>query len=204
MSSETSKPSRGRPKTLKKEDVLNIAMMSYWAKGPLRVSINDICREAGVSKPGLYREFGGIDGLMKESLIFYENVVLRKLREILSAEEDFSTTLSALVQAVTTPYENFPLGCLYVKFKQTYPWVGEETQAQIRQTRDNSVAVYEDWIQQAQDQGIVSKERSAKFLAMYVDAQVGLAQSLIAQGMKPVEVREILDTALSREKGAFF
>ena len=57
---------RGRPRTLQRDHVINVAMESYWVSGPSNVSVNDICKRANVSKPGLYREFGNEDGLQKE------------------------------------------------------------------------------------------------------------------------------------------
>ena len=50
--------SRGRPRTTDAAHVLDVAMTAYWHDDPADVSINAICRLAGVSKPSLYREVG--------------------------------------------------------------------------------------------------------------------------------------------------
>ena len=39
-------------------------MDSYWRDGVENVSLNELCRRAEVSKPGVYREFGGEEGLL--------------------------------------------------------------------------------------------------------------------------------------------
>jgi AcrR family transcriptional regulator len=47
-------------------------MITYWSEGPANVSINQIYNKAKISKPGLYRELGGEDGLMESVLIAYQ------------------------------------------------------------------------------------------------------------------------------------
>ena len=59
---------RGRPKTLNLDELIDVAMITYWSEGPANVSINQICNKAKISKPGLYRELGGEDGLMESVL----------------------------------------------------------------------------------------------------------------------------------------
>ncbi len=61
---ETASPPIGRPKTFDRDRVIGIAMECYWREGVDGVLLNELCRRAAVSKPGVYREFGGEDGLM--------------------------------------------------------------------------------------------------------------------------------------------
>ena len=51
---------RGRPKKIDQQHVVEVAMTLYWAEG-LRVSLNEICRQAGIAKTSFYREFGSED-----------------------------------------------------------------------------------------------------------------------------------------------
>ena len=39
-------------------------MQTYWQEGVDSVSVNEICKKAEVSKPGLYREFNNEEGLI--------------------------------------------------------------------------------------------------------------------------------------------
>ena len=66
--SQSQTPLRGRPKKLDRNLILQSALMEYWTKGPSNVSINDICKLTGASKPGVYREFSNDDGLKKSAL----------------------------------------------------------------------------------------------------------------------------------------
>ena len=38
-------------------------------------SLNKMCRNLEVAKPGIYRDFGGEDGLIAETLVLYGRVV---------------------------------------------------------------------------------------------------------------------------------
>jgi TetR/AcrR family transcriptional regulator, copper-responsive repressor len=43
MSEADPKPTRGRPKTMNAEQVLDVAMTAYWQSDPADVSVNAIC-----------------------------------------------------------------------------------------------------------------------------------------------------------------
>lgn len=62
---------RGRPKTFDRDPMIDVAMECYWREGTDGVSLNELYRRADVSKPGVYREFGGEDGLMAAVLEHY-------------------------------------------------------------------------------------------------------------------------------------
>ena len=59
-----SEKKRGRPPTFDREETINLAMDCYWNEGPNGISINELCRRTKTSKPTIYREFGGEDGLL--------------------------------------------------------------------------------------------------------------------------------------------
>ena len=71
MTCDFFKTSRGRPKTFDRDHVLDVAMHTYWQNGVDTVSVNEICKKAQVSKPGLYREFNNQEGLMIAALGCY-------------------------------------------------------------------------------------------------------------------------------------
>ena len=77
------KASRGRPKTFNRDHVLGVAMQTYWQEGLDSVSVNEICKKAEVSKPGLYREFNNEEGLIIAVLDNYEKEVLKPLFKML-------------------------------------------------------------------------------------------------------------------------
>jgi hypothetical protein len=62
------KRGRGRPQTLDRQRTVEVAMTSFWCDGVRDVSMNEICRRANVSKPGVYLEFGNEDGLTEAAV----------------------------------------------------------------------------------------------------------------------------------------
>jgi AcrR family transcriptional regulator len=58
MVTNNEKPTRGRPRTMNEEAVLDVAVSAYQKTDPADVSVNAICQMAGISKPSLYRAFG--------------------------------------------------------------------------------------------------------------------------------------------------
>ena len=80
-------PTRGRPKLLDREQVLQTALIEYWAKGPTNVSIGEICKQTGASKPGVYREFGSDDGLKSNVLEAYRSFVIQPLIDIIVKDQ---------------------------------------------------------------------------------------------------------------------
>ena len=65
----------GRPKTLDREEIINIAFNEYWLNGINNVSLSKIANLAKVSRPGIYKEFGDEDGLKYEVLIKYTDIL---------------------------------------------------------------------------------------------------------------------------------
>ena len=72
-----------------REQTLAVAMQAYWREDVDSISLNEICRRAEVSKPGLYREFGHEDGLMKAVLVAYQKQVLAPVYQMIAADAPF-------------------------------------------------------------------------------------------------------------------
>jgi AcrR family transcriptional regulator len=199
MSKNTTKASRGRPKTLNRDHVLDVAMHAYWKEGIGNLSLNEICRRCAVSKPGLYREFGSEDGLMKAVLLAYQEQVLTPMLQMLTTEAPFRETLDNLVSFVTTGNGNqeAPKGCLLVKMRESRMRVGEATREQIDRAQEQALTAYEGWVERSKEKGEFSTDMSPQFAATYIDAQLSNALSQIARGEQSSNVKKILIIAFS-------
>jgi len=190
---------RGRPKTLDNDTVLNVAMYSYWAKGPGNISLNEICKTAKISKPGLYREFGGEDGLMRSVLVNYEKKILEPILKMLESDRPFRNSLEDLISFITNvdDSQDNPKGCLLVKMRESQLGLGKETQMQINNTKRYGLKKYKNWIERSRAKGEFTKAISSRFAATYIDAQISSALSQLARGEKSSEVKRILSMAFS-------
>lgn len=199
MGAKTGKASRGRPKTLNREHILDVATQAYWEEGIGAVSLNELCKKAKVSKPGLYREFGNEDGLRKAVMFNYDKNVLAPLYQMLAKDEPFRKTLDDIVTSVTSDSEErqMPNGCLFVCMRESYNQMGEVTKEQLDHTSGRVLAAYEDWVERSKTKGEFTADISSEFAATYIFSQMSFAASQMARGEDRTTVRAVLKMALS-------
>lgn len=199
------KAKRGRPKTLDRGQAISVAMHAYWSEDVESVSLNEICRRAELSKPGLYREFGNEDGLTKAVLVTYQKQVLAPVYEMIAADAPFRETLDSLVSIVTRSgnaptledNQEVPNGCLFVKMREAYRHLGDETREEVDRAKAEALTVYEEWVERAKEAGEFTGDMSSRFAAIYIDSQLSNALSLLARGEPNDEVKKILTVAFS-------
>ena len=199
MNSNTVKPVRGRPKTLDRDHVLDVAMDSYWKDNIGNLSLNEICRRSGVSKPGLYREFSNEDGLMKAVLIRYQEQVLEPVQQMLNSDVPFKEALDNLISFATSVncHDESPNGCLFIKMRESRVHLGKETQAQIDFLEKQGLVFFKKWVERSKTKGEFSVNMSSEFAATYIDAQLSNASTQLARGVAPETVKKILLVAFS-------
>ena len=190
---------RGRPKTLERDDVLKTALMCYWADSPTDVPISEICEKAGVSKPGLYREFGNDDGLKEAVLDVYSEMVSQHRYEILASEKPFDEALESLIIHTTQDRRalNIPDGCLLFAMRNRQSEFGPLTRKKLERLRAISLKKYRQWIDRAKSNGQFKSDISAEIAALYIDAQIGSAMRLQKEGVRNKQIAEVLRTAFS-------
>ena len=101
MTADSTRRPRGRPRTFDRDRALGVVIDSYWRGSVDSVSVNEICRRAKISKPGLYREFGDEDRLLDAALTRYSETVLGPVLAMLSDDRPFGQTLDSLIDFVT-------------------------------------------------------------------------------------------------------
>lgn len=202
---EMNKVPRGRPKKLLREQAIALAVQAYWQDSTDTVSLNEFCRRATLSKPSVYREFGNEDGLMKAALLSYQATVLAPVYQMIRDDRPFPETLDALVSLVTrndatssqVDDQSMPAGCLLVKMRESYNRLGEQVQQAIDDARQEALTVYENWVADATAKGEFTADLTPQLAAIYIDAQLNNALSLLARGEPRDEVSNILNVAFS-------
>jgi AcrR family transcriptional regulator len=199
VNTEQSKPTRGRPKTFDRERILDMAIRSYWTESIDGVSLNEICRRAEVSKPGLYREFGNEDGLMKAALVQYFEKAYAPIHQILAADVAFSKTLDTFITFASADRadQGVPNGCLFVQMYNARARTGAATQDQLDYFQNQVLRAYEGWVDRTKAKGEFPKDIPTQFAAIYIDAQFSNAMSQQARGEKAETIRDVLKLAFS-------
>jgi AcrR family transcriptional regulator len=190
MTVDSTRRARGRPKTFDRDRVLDVAIDSYWRDGLDVVSVNEICRRARVSKPGLYREFGNEDHLMNAALTRYTETVLAPALATLSDDRPFRETLEALINFTTREETaDVPSGCLFAKMRNCRLHLGPVTGDHVDKLREDAVAAYAAWLERSANQGEIELPAPLETTATYVDAQLTMTLTRISAGDDPDTVR---------------
>jgi len=199
MTVKKTPPTRGRPKTLEREQVLKTALMCYWEDSPSDVPISEICARSGASKPGLYREFGSDDGLKEAVLDVYNEMVSQRRYDILASDQTFDEVLDALITHTVQDRKKagVPSGCLLFAMRARRGEFGPLTSKKIDHLRDQSLEQYRQWIDRAKSNGQFPSDIPTDVAALYFDAQTGSAMRLQKEGVSNEVIAKILRMAFS-------
>jgi AcrR family transcriptional regulator len=195
--SETPIPTRGRPKTLDRDQVLQTALLQYWSMGPTNVSISDICNLTGASKPGVYREFGSDDGLKTSVLETYHSLAVQPLIEILKKDQPATNAIGELISFMSQDRTalGIPQGCLFVMMRAHTQQLGPSTRERLGEMRHDLLSAYEAWITRSKSHGEFA-DIPTHVAALFLDAQHGGAMRMQREGVPNDTVVQVLEAAL--------
>ncbi|MDJ0837743.1 MAG: TetR family transcriptional regulator [Acidobacteriota bacterium] len=163
-------------------------MENYWREGLHALSINEICRRTNLSKPSLYREFGGEDGLLAAALECYGEVVIAPRAANLAGDRSFEESVESIIEFLTSPRDT-PPGCLLVKMRGAPECLGPLARARVDMMVRGLQEAYEALFVRAQSRGEARGDVSPGLAGRYIDTQVTTALRQIASGEEPDEVR---------------
>ena len=190
-------PTRGRPKLLDREQVLQTALIEYWAKGPTNVSIGEICKQTGASKPGVYREFESDDGLKSSVLEAYRSLVIQPLIDIIVKDQPVAETIDAIIGFMTQNRTTLgiPDGCLFVMMRAQSEHLGPSTCDKLNKVHHDLLAAYSAWVERA--------KLHCEFIniptdiaALLLDMQHGGAMRMQREGVPRETIESVLRFAL--------
>ena len=185
----------GRRKTLDRNHALTVALTGYWSEGYYGMSLNEVCRRANISKPGLYREFGGDDGLLCAVLGLYRQTVLDGLSDLLLSDRPFEDTLRNYLELLLYQ-EDTPAGCLLAEFRLIQQNLGELTKAAVINFTKELQSIYRSWLEKAQQAGEVTSAIELDVATQHLDSQIMIASIKAQRGMDRDEIRRNTEMAL--------
>ena len=124
----------------------------FWRDGPYSLSLNEVCRRIETSKPTIYREFGGEDGLMAAALEHYRVLMIVPLIQMLQLERTFTELLDEFVVSLTMP-RALPPGCLFTKMRLNRQYLGERSLARLEAIEDERFNALVHWYENALELG---------------------------------------------------
>lgn len=169
----TQAPTRGRPTTLDHAVVLKTALLEYWTYDPYSVSIADICKKTGTSKPAIYRAFGSDDGLKAEVLSLYQTLAVEPLLEIFASGKSFDESVDAVIAFLLQDRNvlGIPNGCLFVMLRAQQHRSGPITGQALKDLRQMFLEGISNWIEDMKSKTAFRQDVPTEIAALFVDAQ---------------------------------
>jgi AcrR family transcriptional regulator len=191
----------GRPKTFDRDRVIGVAMESYWREGAGGVAERDLPPCCSF-QAGVYREFGGEDGLMDAVLEHYAETVLSPIFEQITHDRPFPEVLTAVVEAITDVDRAGPAGCLLAKMQQSPSCLGPTVRARVEALRGSARSFYADWVDQAKERGEIPSGVPTAVAAALLDIQSTTLLVQMALGEDPELLRAQAALAFTGLTGA--
>ncbi len=187
---------RGRPKKADREAILERAVQAWWTHGFSALSLNELCRTLGISKPAMYREFGGLDELMCAALEHYRASVIAPRFAPLFASDSFTEGLEQVLDN-TTGENGTPSGCMFTKMRLVSGDLGPKSQDMVRTFAERGLEHFADGYRQACERGEANADIAPPLAARYLDAQFAILLMQLGLGRDRGEVRQEAELALS-------
>lgn len=194
---------RGRPKTLNRDEVLQVAMLQYWEHGAPEVSINEISKILHVSKPGIYREFGSDDGLKAAALKTYQAVAIDPFLALLKSEQPLNTTLAEIISFLMQDRDamGIPKSCLFVNMRAHRDRLGQETLKVLDHLREHFLKSFARWIEVSKATGEFRQNIPTVTAAHQIDALHSGAMRMQRENVPAEEVHGFLRHGLAAITG---
>ena len=203
----------GRPKTLDRSILIDIALNEYWLYGINNVSLSKIAKLAKVSRPGIYKEFGDEDGLKYEVIIKYTDLLSSEVIPQYYKANHVKTMYYHIYSTLGYPVDKKyfkgisksnklrkPIkakGCLFEKSKLEKHNLNNKSKNAIESFEKIRKKAFTNYIERLQKTNQLDSSLELDDIYDYFIAQLSLAQSLDVNGSKKENIKIIIDTAFS-------
>lgn len=169
MKYKSSRP-RGRPRAFDRDEVLDRAVTTFWAKGYGGASLDDLTENMGINRPSLYATFGSKHDLFMEAIDRYAVTLGCQPVNALYSEPDIENAVEAYFEAsircVTS--KDGPKGCLIASVATEEAEEDEKVRTKLSGMFTESDRTIADRFLVAQDKGQLSEELDPLALARMI------------------------------------
>ena len=193
---------KGRPKTFNKDQASKIAMETYWKEGIENVSLNEMCRKIGESKPSVYREYGGEEGLQLAALeLYYKHRVEPVAKILFGAEEILVGIKSAFDFLINDHFkdEKIVAACMYNR-EGMHPSENLSVMCKnfIEKKDKENMFFLKEGLKRALDKEDLKKGINIDAYSVYIFNQIKLIASLSSKSQLPKStLREMVDLIMT-------
>ncbi|GAB1449984.1 hypothetical protein MASR2M47_00400 [Draconibacterium sp.] len=170
-------------KNKKYNSILKTAKTLFWKHGIRRVSIEEICKEASVSKMTFYKFFPNKTDLAKTILDNLIQTSIVKFKNIIASEVPFSQKLKEIFLLKVEGMDNISMEFINDIF--TNPELGLKEYMEDQQQK--SVKITVDFYKDAQQKGFIRPDVKIDFLLAFSNQIIEMMKnkSLMAQYARP-------------------
>ncbi|GAA1608529.1 TetR/AcrR family transcriptional regulator [Nonomuraea maheshkhaliensis] len=191
---------RGRPRTFDRDAALAAATRLFWERGYEATSLNELTEAMGIRPGSLYAAFGDKKALFKEVVHAYTRspvgaFVGVALREEPTARHAFARVLREA--ATIYPDPSHPAGCLTISAATNVTVQDTEIAAFLRDLRNANLAIFQDRLRTAQQNGELPPHADPRTLAGYFAAVIQGMSQRARDGADAAELTQIADLALT-------
>lgn len=156
----------------KKQQIVSTARDLFWKFGFRRVSIEEICREANVSKMTFYKHFKNKDELIKYIIDLITGIAMKKYREIMDSDMPFIQKVDKSIQLKMESSDEMSQEFFDDFHKNASPELREYFNKLVRA---NLQTIQNDYID-AQKKGDVRPDINPGFILYYLDKILEMAR----------------------------
>ena len=193
---------KGRPKTFNKAQASRIAMETYWKEGIENVSLNEMCRKIGESKPSVYREYGGEEGLQLAALeLYYKDRVEPVGKILFDAESILVGIKSAFDFLINEHFKDEKMGaaCMFNR-EGMHPSENLSVMCKnfIEKKDKENMSFLKEGLKRALDKEYLNKGINIDTYSVYIFNQIKLIASLSNNKQLPKStLREMVDLIMT-------
>jgi AcrR family transcriptional regulator len=193
---------KGRPKTFNKAQASKIAMETYWKEGIENVSLNEMCRKIGESKPSVYREYGGEEGLQLAALELYYKDRVEPVGKILFDSESILVGIKSAFDFLINEHfkdEKMGAACMFNR-EGMHPSENLSVMCKnfIEKKDKENMSFLKEGLKRALDKEYLNKGINIDTYSVYIFNQIKLIASLSNnKQLSKSTLREMVDLIMS-------
>lgn len=147
----------------KQQEILRVGRELFWKFGIKRVTVEEICKEAGVSKMTYYKFFSNKTDLAKAILEKLIDSAIIRLKGIIASDEPFSKKLEDLFLMKIEGINNMSME--FINDIYTNPETGLKNYMEEQQHKSQNITI--DFFTDAQIKGFIRSEVKIEFLLAF-------------------------------------
>ena len=145
--------------------IVDTAKQLFWKHGIRRVSIEEICKEAGVSKMTFYHYFSNKSAVAKSILNELMEASINQFNEITTSNQPFPDKVSKLIELKLTNTKNISIE--FIRDIYQNPTLG--LMEYMEEQKEINLQLFVEFLKKAQKDGCIRRDIKTAFIIAYLN-----------------------------------